>query len=216
VKLDHVIRLVRIPLVLAFAALWAAGSYALGYLVLADRLTFALVPAVVGGVVTGVVMGGLTSKAGFVLLGIPLAIGAMTTSVYSAGIQHMESKPRLQVVVATEQCTHEHRTRKRGTLTCDHHAYTLKDTQGRPVAYKLALEDQQGPRHSVGSTLDVYLMDAGTVKIWPLPVVEPKQGIHTAAVFLVPAFAAYVILLGIVGAVSRMAFQRRFREHMNT
>jgi hypothetical protein len=211
-----VTRLLRIPLVLAFAALWAAGSYALGYLILPDRLTFALIAAVVGGVVTGVVMGGLTSKAWPILLGIPLAIGAMTTSVYAAGIHHLETKPRLQVVVASEQCTQQHKARRSGNMSCDRHEYTFNDTSGKPLAYKSDLEDQQGDFQPVGKTLDVYLRDADTVKIWPVPVVEPKQGIRTAANILVPLFVGYVVLLGIVGAISRVASKRRFREHVDT
>ena len=57
-----VARLVRIPFVLAFAAAWAAGSYALGFLLLADRWDVAIGAAFIGGIVTAAGLGTLTSR----------------------------------------------------------------------------------------------------------------------------------------------------------
>lgn len=183
-------RLVRIPFVLAFAALWTAGSYVLGFRVLADRWDVAIGAAFVGGILTAAGLGTLTSRGMPILLGIPLAAGAMTTSVYLAGAQHVEARPRLRVVVTD--------------------AGTLRDPSGRPLPYRLAEPGQaRGPA-------EVYVRDAGSAGLWPPAVLEPRHRIEAGATVLVPAFAGYVVLLGFAGAASGLAYRRRFERHMRT
>lgn len=185
---DHVGRLMRIPVVLAFAAVWAAGAYALGFLVLADRWDVAVGAAFVGGIPAAFGLGGLTSRGMPILLGIPLAIGAMTTSVYLAGVQHVEGRPRLRVVITGER--------------------TVQDPAGRELPYRLAEKaKRRGPA-------EIYVRDPGTAGIWPDPVLEARQRIAVGAELLVPGFVGYVVLLGLVGAASSSAYRRRFHEHM--
>ncbi|WP_433044077.1 hypothetical protein [Dactylosporangium sp. CS-033363] len=91
-------RLLRVPFVLVFAALWGIGSYALGFQVLADNVSVALGAAFTGGIVVTGTLGSLTSRPGAVLLGLPLAIVALTTAVYAAGIHHMHTLPRMTMI----------------------------------------------------------------------------------------------------------------------
>ncbi|MEV4512775.1 hypothetical protein AB0K00_27855 [Dactylosporangium sp. NPDC049525] len=183
-------RLVRIPLVLAFAVAWTAGSYALGFAVLADRWDVAVGAAFIGGILAAAGLGTLTSRGLPILLGIPLAIGAMTTSVYLAGAHHVEDRPRLRVVVTT--------------------AGTLQDPSGRPLPYRL---DEPGQARGPA---DVYVRDPGSAALWPAAVLGPRHRIEAAATVLVPAFAGYVVLLGVAGAASSLAYRRRFERHMST
>jgi hypothetical protein len=184
-------RLVRIPFVLAFAAAWTAGSYVLGFLVLADRWDVAIGAAFVGAVLTAVGLGTLTSRGMPILLGIPLAVGAMTTSAYVAGAHHVEARPRLRVVVTK--------------------AGTLQDPSGRRLPYRLdaAAKPVRGPA-------EVYVRDPGSAVLWPPAVLRPRDRIEASATVLVPMFAGYVVLLGIVGSVSSLSYRRRFERHMSS
>jgi hypothetical protein len=91
-------RLLRAPLVLVYAGAWGFGSYGLGFVVLRD-LDVALGAAFVGGLAAGWMLGGLTSRPWPIVLGIPLAIGAMTVSVYAAATQRMAHAARFGTVV---------------------------------------------------------------------------------------------------------------------
>ncbi|MFI5910057.1 hypothetical protein [Dactylosporangium sp. NPDC051541] len=83
------LRLLRVPIVLVFAAMWALGSYALGFLWLADDVAVAVGAAVVGGLVVTGTLGSLTSRPWPIVAALPLAVGALTTSVYAAGRHHL-------------------------------------------------------------------------------------------------------------------------------
>jgi hypothetical protein len=210
---DHVKRLLRVPIVLAFAALWAAGSYALGFVLLANRFPFALGAAFVGGVVVAATMGGLVSRPWPILLALPLAIGALTTTVYAAGIHHMNGLPRLTIVVADQHCDRERNDSELG-LVCEHHAYTFQDPQGRATSYHLSDKDQREV-HVTGESVQVYrTAEADEIRWWPVAMVEPEAAVLTAARITVPLFAAYTLVLGIAGALGQAATARRFRQHM--
>ncbi|GAA3288189.1 hypothetical protein Dvina_34215 [Dactylosporangium vinaceum] len=83
------LRLLRVPVVLVFAAMWALGSYALGFLWLPDDRTAALAAACIGGLAVTAALGSLISRPWPVVLALPLAVGALTTSVYAAGQHHL-------------------------------------------------------------------------------------------------------------------------------
>src|SRR5258708_3682323 len=104
--MDHVQRLMRVPIVIVLAVLWGLGLYALGFVLLHNEFSFALGAAFVGGVVLTAALGGMTGRPWPILAGLPLAIAALTTSVYAGGIHHMESLPRLTLVVAEQHCVH--------------------------------------------------------------------------------------------------------------
>jgi hypothetical protein len=82
-------RLLRAPLILLYAGLWGFGSYALGFVLLDDDLSVALGVAFVGGLAVGWQLGGLTSRPWPIVLGIPLAVGALVTGVYAVATHRM-------------------------------------------------------------------------------------------------------------------------------
>jgi hypothetical protein len=211
--MDHVNRLLRVPIVLVFAVLWGLGCYALGFVLLDERLSIALGAAFVGGVVVTATLGAFTGRPWPILAGLPLAIGALTTSVYLAGIHHFEQRPRLSVIVAEQHCSHDHYDFDAGRRVCDTHAYTFTDPDGRPVSYGLSRRDQQGDVHSAGETVEVYRAGADEIRWWPAAYVDPKDGVATAARIVVPLFVVYVLALGVGGAVSRVATRRRVQRH---
>jgi hypothetical protein len=213
-RLGRVKRLLRVPVVLVLAALWALGSYALGFELLDNRFPVALGAAFAGGVVVTAALGGLISRPWPILLALPLAIGALTTSVYAAGIHHLNGLPRLTLVVAEQHCTHEHDTPASGR-SCDHRTYAFRDPQGRPTTFHLAERDQRGPEaHPVGETVHVYRTTGDEIRWWPTTMLEPGAAVLTAARITAPAFAGYALLLGIAGALGQAATVRRFHRHM--
>jgi hypothetical protein len=205
-----VFRLFRVPVVLVFAALFALGAYALGFQVLGGNFNAALIAACVGGVVMATVgLGSLTRVVWLVLLGIPITVGALATSVYVAGMHEVDTHQRYQVVVASEKCTHEytHSTNHGRHTGCDRHAFTFNDTAGKPIEQQLEMPDIKNG-HNVGDTLDVYQLKPGTIRIYPESFADPLPQVRTAATFLVPIFIGYAILCGIVGTVGAITRRR--------
>ncbi|WP_433617825.1 hypothetical protein ACQP2P_19200 [Dactylosporangium sp. CA-139114] len=192
-------RLLRVPVVLLVAVLWGLGSYALGFAALADSFPWALAAAFAGGVVVTGALGSLTSRPRPILLALPLAIIALTTTVYAAGVHHLRERPRLTLVVDQRQCT--------GT-GC---AYTFRDPAGRPTPFRLA----GGPVHDIGDTAEVYRTGtADEVRWWPATLLAAEPTALTTARITVPLLAAYTVALGIAGALGDAATVRRFRRHM--
>ncbi|WP_433203583.1 hypothetical protein ACQP00_34390 [Dactylosporangium sp. CS-047395] len=208
-------RLLHVPFVLVFAALLGFGSYALGFRLLANNFSVALGAAFVGGVVLTAALGGLTSRPGAVLLALPLAIVALTTSVYAAGIHHMHTLPRMTLVVAEQHCTHEHYDTDAGGQVCDHRAYTFRDTLGQTTAWRLAERDQQEDFRSAGEAVQVYRTAApDEIRWWPTAMVEPESGVLLAARVTVPLLLLYTLALAVLGAIGDAATTHRFRQHM--
>src|SRR5258706_10167463 len=157
------IRLLRVPLVFGFAALWALGSYALGFRLLSDNMNIALGAAFVGGVVTVVGLGSLTRMVPLVLLGIPIAIAALCSAVYVAGVDSIDSHPRFALTIASERCVEPYtRHGKHGTYSgCNRHEYTFTDQSGKPVSYDLDGAGERTSGHNKGEVVEVYERASG-------------------------------------------------------
>jgi len=189
---ERVRRLLRVPAVLAFAALWAWGSYALGFAVFDEHFPLALGTAFAGGVLVALALGSLVGRPAPVLLALPLAIGALTTSVYAAGIHHMRTVPSLTLVVAGQRCEQ----------VCE---YTFRGVPDRL---------RSGERHDAGETVRVYRTAGGELRWWPAAMLRPERPVRTAARITGALLAAYTLVLGVAGALGDAATVRRFHQHM--
>nr|BFE57144.1 hypothetical protein GCM10020063_016700 [Dactylosporangium thailandense] len=186
-------------MVLLVAVLWGLGSYALGFAVLADSFPWALAAAFAGGVVVTGALGSLISRPRPILLAMPLAIIALTTTVYASGVHHLRERPRLTLVVDQRQCA---------STGC---AYTFRDPAGRPTPFRLT----SGAVHDIGDTAEVYRTGtADEVRWWPAALVGAEATARTAARITVPLLAVYTLALGIAGALADRATVRRFHRHM--
>jgi hypothetical protein len=194
-------RVVRVVAILAFAVVWAAGSFAVAFLLLSDSMALGLGLSVVGGVIIGVALGSLTDRAALFLLGIPIAIAALGASVYLAGAWHMRDVDLVQVMVAKEECV-EYGLGHRMDRICTRHKYELTYPDGRPVTDRLQLADEQAS-HQVGDVLDVYQVSPGVLHEYTDDDLSDEPLVRRVAFVVVPLFVVYVVLLALVGAVSQ-------------
>ncbi|MEV8517222.1 hypothetical protein [Dactylosporangium sp. NPDC051484] len=209
------IRLLRVPLVLGFAALWALGSYTLGFRLLQDNMSIALGAAFVGGVLTAVGLGSLTRMVPLVVIGIPIAIAALYSVVYVAGVDAIDSHPRFALTVASERCAvpftrYEKNQKYSG---CDRYEYTFTDQSGKAVSYELDRVSDRESRHSPGEVVEVYERAPGKITFYPKSTVEPIATVRKVAYIAVPVLVVYTVLLGIIGAIAN-AMRRRVRTEV--
>lgn len=190
---------------LGIAALAAWGAYALGFVVFGDSFDLALTAACVGSVVVAVGgLGSLTRLVGLVLLGIPVTVAALATTVYVAGMKHVDEQPRYSVVVASQRCTHTytHHDSHGVHRGCDDHEYTFTDAAGKPIGDRLFRKDRR-TGYAVGEKLDVYQQASGTVRVYPKSFADPLPQVRTAARYAVPIFVVYVVIAAVAGMVHR-------------
>ncbi|MER7005517.1 hypothetical protein ABT297_21065 [Dactylosporangium sp. NPDC000555] len=209
------IRLLRVPLVLGFAALWALGSYALGFRLLSDNMSMALGTAFVGGVFTAVGLGSLTRRVPLVVLGIPIAIAALYSVVYVAGVDSIDSHPRFALTIASERCVapYTRYEKNRKYSGCDRHKYTFTDQSGKPVSYDLDVTSEQAGGYKPGEVVEVYERAPGKINFYPESTVEQIAVVRKVAYIAVPVLVVYTVLLGIIGAITN-AVRRRVRPEV--
>jgi hypothetical protein len=191
----------RAVMVLVFAVAWAAGSFAVAFLLLGDSMALGLGLSVVGGAIVGVALGSLTDRAVLTLIGIPIAIAALGASVYLAGAWHMRDVDLIQVVVAKAECV-ETELGHRMDRICSRHSYELTYPDGRPVTDRLQLADERAS-HQVGEVLDVYQASPGVLHEYTEDDVSDERLVRRVAFVAVPLLVVHVVLLGLVGAVSQ-------------